>query len=424
MRGGIRLGKQLLGFAVAGALLALVARSVPWQDRLTLRASPEVDAGAEAEVYRGELLSDWRGERVRFRFAPGQETPEDSPLRGSALESAPAEGAQVWATPGGLEAAAGGTGSLELAAEWRPGMPRAFRELDLSGVLPAFGFVLLCTLFVAARWWLLLAMAGCTVPWGRALRLTYVGLFFNIVLPGQTGGDLARAYVVVRDHPDRRADALMSVMMDRVLGLVAMGLLATLAIYANDARFGELRPWVAAAFLVMAGGLAALVTPGLRRLVRFDALIARLPQARRIAKLDRALVAYAARPGQVALAIALSCGNHLAATAAVYGLGHAFGDGLSFLDYLCIVTVANTLSAVPISPGGLGVGEVLYGTLFRVAGGLYMLGVASSFTYRLLLMAVGLLGGIALVAPGGPTRRELAEVREAVREGERAARDD
>jgi uncharacterized membrane protein YbhN (UPF0104 family) len=78
--------------------------------------------------------------------------------------------------------------------------------------------------------------------------------------------------------------------------------------------------------------------------------------------------------------------------------------------------VANTLTAVPISPGGLGVGEVLFGSLFEVAGSVYMLGVASSFTYRLVMMAAGLLGGLALVLPGGGSL--MADFRE----GHRVAR--
>ena len=64
----------------------------------------------------------------------------------------------------------------------------------------------------------------------------------------------------------------------------------------------------------------------------------------------------------------------------------------------------------------IGVGEVLFGSLFEVAGSLYMLGVASSFTYRLVMMAAGLLGGLALVLPGGNSL--LADFRA----GQRAAK--
>lgn len=392
---------RLLGFAVAAVLLFVVVQNVPWKDSLVVRADP----AAEGETFHGEILGDWKRDEVRFRFSPVPVIPEGSVLSGHALAGAATEGGVVTAAEDAL-------GGVPFSVEWRPGMPRAFRELDLSGLLPAFGFVVLCTLFIVTRWWRLLALCGCGTTWWTAFRLTYVGLFFNVVLPGSTGGDLARAYVVVRDHPERRANALMSVLMDRILGLVAMAMLATIAIYTNDA-LEDLRIWVLLAFLAMVAGLAAFVNPTLRRLVRFDAIVERLPQARRLKKLDSALRDHADHPGEIALAVVLSLGNHLAAAAAVFWLARAFGEKvLDFHDVLCVATVANTLTAVPISPGGLGVGEVLYGTLFRLAGGMYMLGVAASFTYRLLLMGVGLLGGVVLLLPGGAeVRRDFAESR-------------
>ena len=67
--------------------------------------------------------------------------------------------------------------------------------------------------------------------------------------------------------------------------------------------------------------------------------------------------------------------------------------------------MANTLTAVPISPGGLGVGEVLIGGLFQLGGGMRLLGVASSFVYRLVLASLGLAGGVFLLLPGGSAMR-------------------
>ncbi|HPF15837.1 MAG TPA: lysylphosphatidylglycerol synthase domain-containing protein, partial [Planctomycetota bacterium] len=97
-------------------------------------------------------------------------------------------------------------------------------------------------------------------------------------------------------------------------------------------------------------------------------------------------------------------------------LGSALGDNHSFHDYVCIAAVMNTLSAVPISPGGLGVGEVLAGSLLRLAGGSYTIGVAASITYRLGMFLQGLLGGLVLLLPGGAALRQ--EWREAESEGE------
>lgn len=404
-RGGRGLNRWL-GFLIAGVLLWFVGSNLPWRDTLTLGELGEPGA----VEFVGEIQGDWKAERIGFVFDP------DQPARGSGAPVEPE--LQDWVR-GGMTIEATAT-TLRASAEqeelggqsvsWKPGFPRAFSDLDLAGLLPAAGFLFLATVLVATRWWRLLAISGCAASWYTTFRLTYVGLFFNMVLPGSTGGDLARAYVVVRDHPERRADALMSVMVDRLLGLIAMALIATLAVFTNDERFAGLRLFVVGAFGSMILGLAAFLNPGFRRFIRFEALLARLPQARRLGKLDQALLEYARHPGEVTLALLLSCGNHLCATASLYWIGHAFGDSLSFHDYLCIATVANTLTAVPISPGGLGVGEVLIGGLFQLGGGMRLLGVASSFVYRLVLASLGLAGGVFLLLPGGSAmRREFRE---------------
>ena len=72
---------------------------------------------------------------------------------------------------------------IEGEYSWQPGMPRAFSDLDARGVLTAFGFLVLSSLICATRWWRLLAVAGCGTSFATALRLTYVGLFFNLVVP-------------------------------------------------------------------------------------------------------------------------------------------------------------------------------------------------------------------------------------------------
>lgn len=420
--GGARFAwRRWLGFAIAAGLLAFVAMNLPWRDTLTLKSAERV----EPEVYSGTIEGEWKAAEIRFRFDPGQEVPSDSLLAGHPFAAAPALGATLAVGPtqlrGRVTEGQAPTSLEPLVAEWHPGLPRAFAELDPRGLVVAFGAMIVATLGVSTRWWRLLAVAGCGTDWFTSFRLTYVGLFFNQVVPGSTGGDVARAYVVVRDHPERRARALMTVMVDRIVGLVAMAALATVAVFTNDHRFGELRLWVLAAFTAMVGGLFVFLNPTLRRWIRFEQILARLPQGRRLAQLDEALREYAHHPGQVALALALSCCNHLCATGAVYSIGHAFGDGLSYHDYLCITTIANTLTAVPISPGGLGVGEMLFGALFGVAGSSRLLGVATSFVYRLVMATLGLFGGVFLLLPGGAAvRREMREVGDTDDEGSAA----
>ncbi len=403
----LSLAKRLGGILVAVLLVWAVARSVPWQDRLLITWE---ENGDQVE-YVGTIGGAWQEDQVQYKLSiPEVDAPAVGPdewLRHLM------EGATATATQSELTVSAQSFEFHHL--EWRPGIPRVMRELRLSAVLPAFLILVACSLLVITRWYVLLLAVGCSTRWFQVLRVTYVGLFFNLVLPGMNGGDLARAYWIVKGHPEKRAVALMSVFVDRLLGLFAMTLLATLAIYTNDERFESLRLPVLAVFAAMLVGGLALINPHLRHLVRFDAIIGKLPGGEKMRSLDSALRLYASRPGAVSISILLSMANHMGAASALYLLGQGLGDTHGFLDYVCLATVVNTLSAVPLTPGGLGVGEMLSGSMLALAGGSYTIGVAASITYRVGLFALGLLGGLVLVLPGGAAiRKDMAEAEASV----------
>ncbi len=396
---------------VAIALLAWVATSVPWRDSLDI----------DGTSFRGRVVGEWKGDLARFEFEPGQAFPAAE--EGGALESALRLGGLVEVDKAALrtppfEVGPDGPRAVQGAAlervegefAWQPGMPRAFSDLDARGVLSAFGFLVLSTLICATRWWRLLGVAGCGTPYLSALRLTYVGLFFNLVVPGLTGGDLMRGVLAVREHPDQRADALMSVVVDRLIGVLTLIAMAAVVIFATGERLAELRLPVSLVLLGIVTGLVAFLNPTVRRLTRFDAIVARLPQAERLQKLDAAAKVYARHPLQIGLAVGLSVVNHLANTAAAHGVALAFGSDITFLEMLSVASVANTLSSVPLAPGGWGVGEAIFGTLFKMLGRPATLGVATSVTYRLCYMGLGVTGGLTLFLPGG------RQVREDVRE--------
>ncbi len=399
-----RMGRRLLGLAIAAILVWVVVKTVPWQDRLLV----EVTEGSKAVELKGEIQTRWQAGEVRFQVGT---LPESQ----TAIELF-AEDQVLTATATGLQA--DGHPIEVHGVEWRPGLPKVFRELQWKSLLPALLLLIGCTLVIITRWHLLLNAAGCPTRWTKVLRVTYVGLFFNLILPGVNGGDLARAYWMIKGHPERKASALMSVFMDRFLGLFAMALLATLTIYTTDGRFDKLKlPVTLFTSAMLIGGLV-MVHPWLRSHLSVNKLLDRLPASEKLHALDAALRHYGTMPKVLLGSILLSVANHLGAAASLYVLGHAFGDTHSFLDWIVIATVMNTLSALPLSPGGLGVGEVLAGSLLRLAGGSFTIGVAASITYRLGMFSLGLLGGLLLLLPGGAAMREEWHQAEALAESE------
>ena len=62
-------------------------------------------------------------------------------------------------------------------------------------------------LLAASRWRLLLAVQGVHRDFGEIYSLVLMGVFFNQVFFGSTGGDVMKAYYVARESPERRAAA-------------------------------------------------------------------------------------------------------------------------------------------------------------------------------------------------------------------------
>lgn len=394
--------RRALGFLkllVAVALLGWVASRLPWTDTLAHVADPE--AAEEVERVPGTIEGGWRGERVGFVLEAGIDPPGDWPAQVRAALVA-GGAVEVEARP------LGGPGF-----EWRPGMPRVFLDLQGRGLWVAALGLFLGVFFGVTRWWRLLNIAGCATSWLRTLHLAFLGLFFNLVLPGLTGGDLPKALLAVRDHPERRADALATVVIDRGVGLWALLLIANAVLWTTPG-FEVLRIPAGLTLLGMTVGLVVVLSPRPRRWIRLDRWVHRLPQGQRLQKLEQAALLYRDRPGELLLSLFLSFGNHLSVILAVWAIGDAFGDALDLRDYVGIVPVANVISSLPLSPGGWGVGEAVFGTLFERMGDAATIGVAVSITYRLCTVALGLLGGLFLLLPGAPEvdREELAAAAE------------
>lgn len=393
---------------VVGVLLALsflwyALAQVTLGDRLVLSHGPE---GASQVSWEGNLEieeGNWRGTSMRgvVRSSP------DNPLPGAFSELA-----GVVESGAALEIELNGDGSgavngLALReVQVRPGLVSILRSADANTLPLGLAALLLATLCISTRWWLLLRAADCATTWFSALRITYTGLFFNVILPGVSGGDLARGWIAARGHADRRSAAVATVIADRVFGLWAMTLVAVAAVSTGDDAFASLRLPVAAA----AAGLTflwvvySLEAP--RRWLRVEERLGRLQKGAFLVDFDRVGRDLAMRPRIVLGALGLSVANHLVSALAIFWLARGLGEEVSFHSILVISTVANTLSAIPLAPGGLGVGELLFGGLFRMGGGSWALGVGTSLAWRLELLGLGLLGGLVSLLPGGRAMRQ------------------
>jgi uncharacterized protein (TIRG00374 family) len=97
--------------------------------------------------------------------------------------------------------------------------------LNLWVFAAAVGIYILSQLIFVARWYLLMSVQSIHIGYWAAVRLHFLGLFYNNCLPSSVGGDFLRAWYVTK-HTDKRIQAALSVFVDRAVGLTGIFFMA------------------------------------------------------------------------------------------------------------------------------------------------------------------------------------------------------
>ena len=209
------------------------------------------------------------------------------------------------------------------------------------------------------------------------LRLYWLGMYYNLFLPGGIGGDGYKVYRLGKEFPGRRAAIFRALLLDRLSGMVALLVLLLLlfAGWAGTAGTGYPGWWRAGALALVPLGLG--LSYGLARWLfrEFGPALGRTSW--------QALVVQGA---QVLCAWAL--------LAALQPAGAAGGPVLPYL----LVFLASSLAAVlPLSVGGLGARELtfLYGArLFALP---VPVAVSISVLFYVITALVSLVGAFVRV---------------------------
>ena len=80
------------------------------------------------------------------------------------------------------------------------------------------------------RWYLLVRILALPFRLADAFRLGFLGYLLTFVSGGSVGGDLFKAAFVAHEQPGRRSEAVATVLIDRVAGMVSLFLLTSLTI--------------------------------------------------------------------------------------------------------------------------------------------------------------------------------------------------
>ena len=247
-------------------------------------------------------------------------------------------------------------------------------KLPLVVAVLAYGVV---NLVAAWRWRLLLLVQGICIPLYDMFRLTLIGVFFSNIIPGSVSGDLVKIAYLMRYAGNKKAEAVLTIAVDRLIGLGGLFLVAivsTLFLLAEYPRlFTAGGVLVYAIWAVCGGGVALLLAmlllvlrePILRvrpvaALVRWLGRMLPTKLCELIARLTTAVDLYRTHPGAVMKVLLASACIHTLLAGMNYLLGKSFHETvMTPLQYVITTQLGNVTGLIPLTPGGMGIRDAV-----------------------------------------------------------------
>lgn len=264
----------------------------------------------------------------------------------------------------------------------------AFSSFNYSLLIPAFFILIFTNIAASLRWRALADTINVDLTPFRAFSLTMQGLFFSLVIPGGSiGGDVVKmAAITGHVKQGSRTEGIFSIVMDRIVGMIALFAIALALLIINRTLFAELKfddttipmagtlLWWIFTGTCSAGLLVALVIfihrlieklPGIKQLMSF----ADQKSNGKITRLSNAADSYASSGRKITFWVVITIFFiHLTPALSMFLLLYGTGAVQGFSAVVPAVIIGNIAGLVPLFPGGIGARDTVTIALLAAAG--------------------------------------------------------
>ncbi len=275
---------------------------------------------------------------------------------------------------------------------------RVFAGINPFWYLLAFLLFQANIIIRAYRWTILLRSLNTRPPFRHMVYLYYLGFFANNFIPTGFGGDVVKV-LNIRQKYGRGANALSSVVMDRLTGLLGTSLIALTALIWNSFSQTDTN---------LPGSLWGIITfitlfiPAAFFFIRWANPIAwlekHIPSAQKLplyGKIKELAATVNQYPLPVLLkALTISLPFTLNLIFIQFAIARALGVHLPFSIFSLFAPLIAIVNLLPISFNGLGTREAVYLLLYAPIGVPVANAIAMSLTYYSLRFGSGLIGGL------------------------------
>ncbi|MDR3491498.1 MAG: lysylphosphatidylglycerol synthase transmembrane domain-containing protein [Gammaproteobacteria bacterium] len=256
------------------------------------------------------------------------------------------------------------------------------------------GILVVIVLFGTWRWSLLNNAQNITLGFKASIIPSYIGAAFNTLLPGAVGGDAIRCYYVFKLFPDRKSTILLTIFFDRILGL--MGIITTLCVIAlthiaflsqQKELFYLLSMTVFLCVGMFATFMAVMIFP--QRFGLHFWLQKKFPDNKLVQFVVKYLDTFVNyRIPRIVLLKCLASSvmiQVLIATTLMLIAQMMDVPSIPFSHYAIAVGITLLVNLIPVTPGGIGVGEMAFAKI------LLLLNPSTTFAYATIYLCYRML---------------------------------
>lgn len=270
------------------------------------------------------------------------------------------------------------------------------------------------------RWKFLSAALGFKLSLREFYDYYLIGMFFNLFLPGAIGGDMLRMYYLAKSANRRKREALLTLLAERGVGLVALLLLTSVVCLTPVLQGINLALPIKLPFLntlhfdlrILLFGLSGILISGYLALwvMPLEWLFSRFPK---LSLLGQAKV-YWANLGLLLKSVSISIFVHAMMVVMHLLIANALNVSVDPFYMTVVYGVVSLASVLPIAFNGFGVREGAYLLLLTKAGLEPDTALAFAFYWVIISTCTSLIGGLVLLKGHykTPTPQEEADMME------------
>jgi uncharacterized protein (TIRG00374 family) len=272
-------------------------------------------------------------------------------------------------------------------------------NIKLFHFLIAFIFFFVSVIIFSKRWQILLNHLGFNEKLNKLIKLNFISLFYAAFLPGgQLTGEGVKIYRITRNS-DRKGELALSVLMDRLLGMVAFVILGFLGIllsnteilYKNNILIVFIIGFAVSIFILLLfnNKIASLFEGLTLKIFKHENKINLL-----IKKIIKLIFAYKGAYQVLFLSLIYSIVFQIFNTLIIYMLAISLGLNIAILDLLWIHSLVSLILIIPITIMGLGLreGGLIY--LLSLVGIVSAEALSLSLLSFILILLGSLVGGV------------------------------